>query len=166
MRAAILVMVAACGAATTSAPTTGLTESPTEPPPADLSEHQHTGPAHADDPNKLYVEVTSDGDHAPVIVQSATSALAGVNDMVAVTEGGDLELHAEVSGLVPITGGTSCKLKVYVLRLPQHDLLAIADGSARVTGGGAVDSCLTATGSAIVRDKLPVVLDRQLQAKK
>ena len=165
MRAALLLL-AACGGPTVSASTTALTESPSEPPPADIAEHQHTGPAHADDPNKLYVEITSDGEHGPVIVQSATVALAGARDVVAVSDGGDVELHAELASLVPITNGTSCKVKVYVMRLPQHDLLAIADGAARATGGGAVDTCLTATGTAIVRDKLPALFDRQLQAKK
>jgi hypothetical protein len=164
MRAAAVLLVA-CAAPHVSTTSTALTTAPSEPPPADVAEHQHTGPAHADDPNKLYVEITSDGEHAPVIVQSATTALAGVQDIVPVSEGGDLELHAELSGLVPITNGTSCKLKIYVMRLPQHDLLAIADGAARATGGAAIDTCLTATGTAIVRDKLPVVLDRQLQSK-
>lgn len=165
MRAALLLVLAACGGPTVSATTTTITTSPTEAPPADIADHQHVA-KHADDPSKLYVEVSVDGDQDKVLQQSATGALANVRDVVAVDDGGDVELHAEVASLSPVPHGTSCKVKIFVLRLPQHDLLAIADGGAQVTGSGAVDACVSATGTAIVQQKLPLVLARQLAAKK
>jgi len=49
---------------------------------------------------------------------------------------------------------TTCKVKIFVLRLPQHDLLAIADGGARATGAAQTNTCLSTVGTAIVREKL------------
>ncbi len=164
MRAGILVLLAACGASTTTTETT-LQLHPTEAPPDHVNDHQHIPPAHTDDPSKLYVEITSDGDHGPVLVQSATAALASVPNTVSVTEGGDLELHVELASLDAASDATACKVKIFALRLPQHDLLAIADGGARATGAGQTDSCLSATGTKIVRDKLPLLFQRQLDAK-
>jgi hypothetical protein len=162
MRALALVTAcAACAAAPVSKTSTKLTTAPAEPAPADIAEHQHADRAHADDPTKLYVEVTSDADHGDVLRRSATTGLANVAYAVAVADGGDVELHAELASLTPAT----CHVKIYVLRLPQHDLLAIADGSAHADRASA-DACLSAVGTAVVRDKVPAVLDRQLAAKR
>jgi hypothetical protein len=158
---ALVVLVAACGGPAVSTTTTNLTTQPSEPPPADIAEHHHEERTHADDPTKLYVEITSDADHGDALRRSATSGLAGVSYAVAVTEGGDVELHTELASLTPAT----CHVKVYVLRLPQHDLLAIADGTAHATRASA-DACVEAVGTAVVRDKVPAVLERQLAAKR
>jgi hypothetical protein len=139
---------------------------PPEPPPAHVLEHQHETPAHADDPGKLYVEITSDGDHGDLLRQSATTGLGAVPYAVSADTGADVELHVELASLSPAADGTSCKVKIFVLRLPQHDLLGIADGSARATGPRQPDTCLSTVGTAIVREKLPVLLQRQLDAKR
>jgi len=83
-----------------------------------------------------------------------------------VADGGDVELHLELAALAPARDVTTCKVKIFVLRLPQHDLLAIADGGARATGAAQTNTCLSTVGTAIVREKLPVLLQRQLDAKK
>jgi hypothetical protein len=137
-----------------------------EPLPDHVMEHQHTAPAHTDDPSKLYVEITSDGEHEGVLRQGATAGLASVPYAVTVEEGGDVELHAELASLTPASNATACKVKIFVMRLPQHDLLGIADGGAKATGDGQADTCLSTTGTAIVRDRLPTLLHRQLDAKK
>lgn len=162
MRVLGLVVVAACGSS--PPPVTGL--APNEPVPDHIKDHKHTAPAHTDDPSKLYVEVTSDGDHEDVLRQGASAGLATVPYAITVDEGGDVELHAELAALTPASDAIACKVKIFVLRLPQHDLLGIADGGARATGDGQADSCLTTIGTSIVRDKLPVLLQRQLDAKK
>ena len=173
MRAFLLVLLVACGGATPAASTPGsstaetrLDLSPTEPAPDDIHDHQHVAPAHTDDPDKLYVEVSSDGDHGPVLVQSATAGLATVPYAVSVEQGGDLELHVEIASLAAASGATACKVKIFALRLPQHDLLAIADGGARATGAGQADTCLSTIGTKIVTDKLPTLFQRQLAAKR
>lgn len=166
MRAVLLVVVAACGGPTVSTATTALRTAPNEPAPEHVADHTHTAPAHADDPSKLYVEVSSEGAHEGVLRQTTTTALAQVRDIVTVTEGGDVELHVELASTAALRDGATCQVKIFVLRLPQHDLLAIADGGARATGTTALDDCVSATGSALVQNKLPAVFVRQLQAKK
>ncbi len=85
---------------------------------------------------------------------------------VSTDTGADVELHVELASLSPATDGTSCKVKIFVLRLPQHDLLGIAGGGARATGPRQADTCLSTVDAAIVREKLPVLLQRQLDAKR
>lgn len=166
MRAGIVIVLAACGGPGVSTATTALRTAPSERPPDDVADHVHAAPAHAGDPDKLYVEVTSDGDHGSVLRQTTTTALASLPDVVTVAEGGDVELHVELASTAALQDGATCQVKIFVLRLPQHDLLAIADGGARATGATPLDDCMTATGSAIVKDQLPAVFVRQLQAKK
>jgi hypothetical protein len=156
MRIAGLLLVAACGG---GAVDTRI--APMEPIPDHLAEHQHGPPAHPDDASTLYVEITSHGDHGDILRQGATAGLRTVPHTVEADVGGDVELHVEMASLTP----AACKVKIFVLRLPQHDLLAIADGGASVTDTTA-DACLTVTGTAIVRERLPVLLQRQLDAKR
>jgi hypothetical protein len=166
MRPWALAVLAACGStpSTSTVSSTGI--APSEPPPAHVLEHRHDAPAHADDPDKLYVEISSDGDHGELLRQSAMSGLGAVPYAVAADTGADVELHVELASLSPAANATSCKVKIFVLRLPQHDLLGIADGGARATGPRQADTCLSTIGTAIVREKLPVLLRRQLDAKR
>ena len=178
MRLAALVLVGACGgasgtasittttnAAISSTVTANLTEGDLGPSPDEVQDHLHQVAVYSADFDKLYVEVTSDGEHANVLRQSATTGLSAVPYVVSVDDGGELELHVEVAKLTPASDGTTCGIKIFVMRLPQHDLLAIADGSGRATGANAADTCLSATGTAVVRQKLPPFLQRQLDAK-
>ena len=174
MRLGVLVLMAACGGGTaavkveaTGTATMNITEHPTEPIPEHMDEHLHATNVHVADLDKLYVEISSDGDHSDVLRKSAGSGLGSVPYAELVDDGGDIELHVEVAALTPVPpDGTSCKVKIFVMRLPQHDLLAIADGGARASGDGMADSCLSAIGTNIVRQKLPPLLQRQLDAKK
>jgi hypothetical protein len=172
MKSCVLVLVAACGGATAGFSvgggvnvTSSLDEDPHAAPPADLDQHLHETPSYTADADKLYVEVTSDDEHGALLIQSATAGLAATDFVVPVSDGGDVELHVEVASLTVAPEGTSCQLKIFVLRMPQHDLLAIADGGAQTTGRVDSEECLSATGTAIVRDKLPVFFRRQLEAK-
>jgi len=176
MRVGVLVVVAACGGGTanvkaeaTASATSSLSldEHPTAPLPEHIDGHLHETPAHMADLDKLYVEISSDGDHEAVLRKSATTGLAGVPYAEVVEDGGDVELHVEVASLTPMQpDGTACKVKVFVMRLPQHDLLAIADGGAQASGEGTADSCLSTISTTIVSKKLPPFLQRRLDAKK
>ena len=169
---ALLLLLGACGATSASATATvsagvtaNLAVDHLGPAPTDVDGHLHESPAYVADLDKLYVEVTSEGDHAEVLRRSVNAGLGAVPYAVSVEDGGDLELHAELASLTPAADGTSCKVKLFVMRLPQNDLLAIADGSGRTTGNTPADACLSTTGTAIVQQKLPPFLQRQLDAK-
>lgn len=123
---------------------------------------QHETPTHQTEVDKLYIEVTSQGDHGEVLRKTATSALGSIPYAVPTEEGADLELYVELASLTP----AECKVKIYMLRLPQHDLLAIADGAAQRTGRTADDLCLSMVDDAIVRTKLPPFLQKRLDDKK
>ena len=145
--------------------TSSVDESPHEPAPEDVDTHLHETASYVADFDRLYVEITADNEHAEVLRRSAMAGLAATPQVTPATDGGDLELHVEVANVVVTPRGTDCKVKVFVLRLPQHDLLAIADGSATATGPDSTQTCLAATSTAIVRDKLPTFFRRQLEAK-
>jgi len=159
-------MIAACGAGEVhTSVTTQLVLGASEPVPASADDHIHATPVHTADFDHLYVEVTSDQNHGEALRKSAAAGLVGIPNTVFVDDGGDVELHAVLANLTPVTNGASCKVKIYVLRLPQHDLLAIADGGAQVTGAGPDDACISTIGATIVKQKLPPLLARQLEAK-
>jgi hypothetical protein len=164
---ALIVFVAACGGATvpTTTTTTALTTDPKEPLPEHLDGHIHEQPSHFADFDKLYIEISADGDHEDVLRKSAAAGLASLPNVVPVKDGGDLELHVELASLTPAPNDTACKVKIFALRLPQHDLLAIADGGAHATGAGQTDTCLSTIGTTLVRDKLPALFAKQLEAK-
>lgn len=179
MKCVALVLLAACGggsaAVSVSASvetsvdtsvkvTSSLDEAPSAPP-EDIDTHLHETPSYRADGDKLYVEITSDDEHGDLLIKSAVAGLTATDYVVAVTEGGDVELHLEVASFEKAPQGTSCRLKIFVLRMPQHDLLAIADGGAQVTGRRPSEECLSATSTSIVRDKLPVLFQRQLEFK-
>ena len=142
MRLVALVMVGACGGASATASittttnaaisgivtTTHFAEGDLGASPDEVQDHLHQVAVYSADFDRLYVEVTSDGEHANVLRESATRGLSTVPYVVAV-------------------------------------LLAIADGSGRAAGANAADACLSATGAAIVQQKLPPFLSRQLDAK-
>jgi len=173
MRLLLLLLLGACGGvsatATTSVnvgATTSLAVDHLGPAPEDVDGHLHESPTYTADFDKLYIEITSDGEHADVLRRSVATGLGAVPYAVTVEDGGDLELHAELASLTPSSDGTVCKVKLFVMRLPQHDLLAIADGGAQASGEGTADSCLSTISTTIVSKKLPPFLQRRLDAKK
>jgi hypothetical protein len=165
----LLLALAACGGTAAPAVTTTsttLTVDHLGAAPEDVDDHLHAPPVYVADLDRLYVETTSDGDHADTLRASAKSALDTVPNMVSVDDGGDVELHVELAKLAPGSDGTACSIKVFVMRLPQHDLLAIADGAGRATGTTPADVCISTVGTAIVQSKLPPLLQRQLASKR
>lgn len=137
-RAGFLVVLAACGA-------------------------HHHGPNRADDPSHLYVEVCAEGSHGGALRDGAHAGLAGLRDVVPTTHNGDVELSVEVSQLDDTGRGKACSVKILVLRLPQHDLLGIADASGR---GPRADDCLAGVTTTLVRSKVRGLLQRRLRDKR
>src|SRR5690349_9918178 len=115
--------------------------------------HRHGPASHAEDMQRLYVEVAAE---RAALRTGAARGLATIGFVVPVDEGGDVELQVEASRLEVSGGRTACSVKILVLRLPQHDLLGIADGNAHVaaTGDGAEADCLEHLGSTLVRGKV------------
>jgi hypothetical protein len=126
--------------------------------------HRH-GPARDDDPRRLYVEVAAD---RRALRDGAHAGLAKVAFAVPTRHNGDVELQVEVSRIETTSNATRCSVKILVLRLPQHDLLGIADGSARAQGtdGRARDDCLAGVTTSLVRGKVRALLRRRLDAKR
>ena len=125
----------------------------------------HHGPARTDDLRHLYVEIDAD---RGALRDGADRGLAGISFVRPTSHNGDVELQLEASRLDDAGNVTICSVKILALRLPSHDLLGIADGSgrARGTGGVARDDCLAGVAATLVRSKVRVLLQRQLQAKR
>ena len=168
-----LALLAGCGGASATASgsasasasesvsvSASIDDTPSEPPPQHVC--SRTLPNHAQDIEKLYIEITSKGEHRDVLRESAIAGLNAVPYAVTTEAGADVELHVEVAALTP----AECKVKIFIMRLPQHDLLAIADGGGEMSGRVKPDTCLWQVGDAIVRQKLPPFLQRRLADKR
>ena len=120
------------------------------------------------DTRHLFVEIAADGRRDDALRAGAESGLANVAFARPVDSGGDVELQVEVSSLDTAGNETMCGVKILVLRLPTHDLLGIADGSAhtRGTNNRAGDDCVENLGANLVRGKVRVLLRKRLDAKK
>jgi hypothetical protein len=125
----------------------------------------HHGPGRMDDPRHLYVEVDAD---RGALREGADAALARMSFVVPAEHNGDVELQIETSRLDKSGNATMCSVKILVLRLPQHDLMGIADASARAggTGGNARDACLSQATNSLVRGKVRGLLHRRLGEKR
>lgn len=95
-------------------------------------------------------------------------ALQRIAYVVSTNHNGDLELQVEAPQLDESRGQTVCRVKILALRLPQHDLLAIADATGRASGVGAMaaEQCLATTTQTLVQGKVRALLDRRLRDKR
>jgi hypothetical protein len=129
--------------------------------------HRH-GPGRDDDPSRLYVEVAADGSHRGALRDGAAAGLENIGFAVPSRKNGDVELQVEVTRMDSTGTHTMCAVKILVVRLPQHDLLGIADGSAHAQGTDdrAEDDCVAGVTTSLVRGKVRGLLKLRLDAKR
>ena len=130
--------------------------------------HKH-GPTTNTDPHKLFVEIWPQGrSHAGQLRAGAAAGLQAVPFAVTVDHGGEVELQIEVSDMHEAGADTSCSVKILVLRLPTHDLLGIADGTAtaRGTHDDAKDDCVERLAMSLVKGRVRGLLREQLEFKR
>jgi hypothetical protein len=128
--------------------------------------HRH-GPSTNTDPNSLFVEIYTRGSHDDALHDGAAAGLGKVSFARTVGGGGEIELEAEVSRLDTHGRQTACSVKILIVRLPQHDLLGIADASAVATGTDhkAEAGCIEHATRNLVQGKVRTLLRKRLQAK-
>lgn len=116
----------------------------------------------------LYVEIAAEGSHRGAARDGAEAGLTKVSFARHAGSNGDVELQVEVSRLDTAGHTTMCSVKILVLRLPQHDLLGIADGSGHVGGtdGRARNDCIAGVSTTLVRGKVRTLLRRRLDEKR
>lgn len=129
--------------------------------------HHHAEPE-VRDPRKLHVEINSGGSHSDAVHAGAAEGLSRVHFAVPVEERGEVELQVDVAQVDVVGNRTLCKVKVLVLRLPNHSMLGIVEGSARAGGtdDGAAEACVERLGATLVRGKTRTLLRRELRARR
>jgi hypothetical protein len=129
--------------------------------------HHHATPIEGD-PGHLYVEVTADGEQEAALEQGARTALARMPFAVAVDERGQVELEASVAELAERGAGTTCRVRVMVLRLPKDALVGLAEGSARTGGTGeqAAADCVEQLAARLIQGKVRALLRRELRGRR
>ena len=120
------------------------------------------------DPDKLYVEVSAGGSYERALRAGADAALSRIAFAVPVDDRGEIELQVDVAGIDEAGGETLCRTKVVVVRLPNHSLLGIAEGSARTRGvhDAARADCVERLTTTLVRGKVRALLRAQVRAKR
>jgi len=128
----------------------------------------HHGPSTNTNMNSLDVEIWTRGDHGRVLRRGAGAGLSRLRFVRTVDGGGEIEVEAEVTRLDTRGNTTACSVKVLVVRLPQHDLLGIADGSGRAGGtdDDAENDCIEQVTTTLVHSKVSLLLQRRLAAKR
>ena len=124
--------------------------------------HKH-GPSMNTNINTLWVEVHTRGSHDDALRDGATDGLSRIRFVRHVASGGEIELEGEVTQLDRVGRQNACSVKILIIRLPQHDLLGIADGSAR---GGSESACIRQVAKQVVTNRISGLLQRRLRAKR
>jgi len=134
------------------------------------SAHKHEPPAHPEDTQRLYVELSLAGSHEGPLESGAKAGLAKVPYVVLLpsNRGGDVELQLQVARLDVEGKETVCGIKILAVRLPQHDLFGMAEGSARAGGthAQAGRDCITHLGESLIGGKVQGLLYKRLGEKR
>jgi len=129
--------------------------------------HRHGDPV-AGDRRTLYVELSAEGDHDDALESGASAGLARVSFAAQrdLNSGGEVELQLRARDVESAGNATVCTVKVLIVRLPKHSLVAMAEGSGRARGDNAGDDCVEGVTAALVRGKIKTALRQQLQMKR
>jgi len=132
--------------------------------------HRHEPAAHRDQKNRLYVELGIPRSHKGPLREGAKAGLSRIPfvELIPLNHGGDAELQIEVSRLEAVGRETVCTIKILVLRLPEHDLFGMAEGTARAGGthGQAEVDCIERLGESLVSGKVRAALQKRLAEKR
>jgi hypothetical protein len=90
-------------------------------------------PPRPDEPLRLYVELTIERAHKQSLRDGAAAGLARIPFVAlrAAHEAADVELQVQAARVIVVGYETVCDIKILILRLPQADLIGMAEGSAR-----------------------------------
>ena len=129
--------------------------------------HHHGDPI-AGDRRTVYVELSAEGDHDDALESGAATGLSHINfaSRRDLNSGGELELQLRARDIQSTDSATSCTVKILLVRLPKHSLLAMAEGSGRARGSNSADDCVEGVTAALVRGKVRTALRRQLSQKR
>ena len=131
--------------------------------------HRH-GEPDLGDPGTLQVELSAEGDHDDALAAGAGAGLAQVRFAAQrdLNGGGEVELQLRARDVQASGDATVCTVKILIVRLPKHSLVAMAEasGRARGTGGTAAEDCVEGVTAALVRGKVRTALRRQLRARR
>ncbi|HUS63556.1 MAG TPA: hypothetical protein VMZ28_03395 [Kofleriaceae bacterium] len=129
--------------------------------------HHHGDPL-AGDRRTLYVELSAEGDHDDALHAGASAGLAQIQfaSQRDLNTGGEIELQLRAREINSTDDTTSCTVKVLIVRLPKHSLLAMAEASGRARGSNSADDCVEGVTTALVRGKIRTALRRQLRLKR
>jgi hypothetical protein len=137
---------------------------------AACASHRHEPAAHPDDTSRLYVELDVDRGHRRPLDDGAKAGLAKIPFVVVTprNRGGDMELQIQVARLDVVGNETVCNIKILALRLPQHDLFGMAEGTARAGGthDQARDDCIARLGESLIGGKVRALLHQRLGEKR
>jgi hypothetical protein len=81
------------------------------------------------------------------------------------SQGGEVELQLDIAQLAVVGHETLCGIKILVMRLPQRDLVGLAEGNARAGGthAQAASDCISQLGQSLISGKVRPLL-QQLHA--
>jgi hypothetical protein len=128
--------------------------------------HRHELAAQPEDTNRLYVTLSVERAHERPLLEGARAGLARlpfVALLPADRAGGDVELQIKVARLDLVGREMVCDIKILVLRLPTHELIGMAEGSARASGthDRAGGDCIVQLGESLIDGKVRMLLDKQ-----
>jgi len=116
----------------------------------------------------LAIEIKTRGHHGQALRAGVHAGLGEIDFAREVPRSGEIRLDVEVVKLDTYGIMTQCRVKILVQRLPQQDLLGIADGGAEAGGAEAQagTDCVEQLTENLVRTKVRALLKRRLDDKR
>jgi len=133
------------------------------------SSHRGEPVARPDD-TRLKVGLRLGRSHERPLRDGASAGLARMPFAVLLpsSQGGEVELQLDVARVAVVGYETVCGLKILVMRLPQRDLVGMAEGNARAGGthAQAANDCLSQLGESLISGKVRPLLQQLHQDRR